>query len=154
MSALVGAGVVLLAGVLSAQQIANRFVSVRVLDVPALTTQAATWPPSAEILFFADFTINNGTCGQDTDVYVVPPGKWLVLQGIYGVQIKYILPGNTLTKVVPPVFHWSTGSSAAQLVTGSGPYGLPFPSGTRLMITPTGSTCSAPCHAFGYTVDA
>ena len=36
MSALVGAGVVLLAGVLSAQHVANRFVSVRVLETPTL----------------------------------------------------------------------------------------------------------------------
>jgi len=36
MSALVGAGVVLLAGVLSAQHVANRFVAVRVLETPSL----------------------------------------------------------------------------------------------------------------------
>jgi len=36
MSALIGAGVVLLAGVLSAQHVANRFVSVRVLETPTL----------------------------------------------------------------------------------------------------------------------
>jgi len=63
-SALVGAGVVLLAGVLSAQQIANRFVSVRVLETPTL--QMAPHP--------RDFVrIVEGT------PYTVPAGRILVV---------------------------------------------------------------------------
>jgi len=67
MSALVGAAVVLLAGVLSAQQIANRFVSVRVLETPTLEMA-----PHAR-----DFVrIVEGT------PFAVPAEKILVLTGV------------------------------------------------------------------------
>jgi len=59
MSALVGAGVVLLAGVLSAQHVANRFVSVRVLETPTL--EIAPHPRDAVRIYEGtSFTVPSG----------------------------------------------------------------------------------------------
>jgi len=152
MSALIGAGVVLLAGVLSAQQIANRFVSVRVLDVPELKTQAATWPPSPENVFFESFTVTNGNCGQNTDVYIVPAEKWLVLQSVFvnNGAAYYIRPGDQSYSLFPSMF---TINSGVDRGIGVGPIGISFPSGTRIALNPSSSSCSSFCEASGYLVD-
>jgi|GEM_PF-2145515 len=153
MSALAGAGVVLLAGVLSAQQIANRFVSVRVLDVPEIRTQSATWPPRAENIFSETFTINNGSCGQYTDVFTVPSDKWLVVQIAYcsNGYPWYFKPGDQSYTRMPLFFTFGSGINDG---TGAGPQGVALPPGTRLALNPTSTPCSAFIELSGYLVDA
>lgn len=146
MSALVGAGVVLLAGVLSAQHVANRFVSVRVLETPTLEVA----PHPRDYVRFVEGT-----------PYSVPPGKILVVTGLH-VQQYYPSEGGTSRwvssllidgVVVFEEFHYP-GLPSSGLPTVAAPRGLTATQGQVVSVAHSLKYSQSPTlAAIGYLVD-
>ena len=109
MSALVGAGVVLLAGVLSAQQIANRFVSVRVLEVPTL--EIAPHPRDAiRVVEGVPFTVPAGRILMMTGLIQVTGSDTVVSASINGVKVLRAMNHESVGGVVEIPFGLTAGA--------------------------------------------
>jgi len=160
-SALFGAGLVVLVGVLSAQAINNRFVAVRVLETPVIKTEA-DWPPRVENLFCETFSYPGGTQWQTYDVYTVPGDKWLVVQSVVmrgtgavandTSRLRYIRPTDPTYVDIPPALHFRGVGGSEMFDHSHGPNGKALPPGTILAImNPYGEP---EVDVLGYLVDA
>lgn len=163
-SALFGAAVVLMVGVLSAQSIVRQLVDVRVMEAPVIETQATSWPPRPENLFLENFHVPGGAPGQMHDVYTVPADKTLVVQAViqFGTGGGGLPGNNTTLRYKRPSdagyqkplwgIHQSPADLGGDILDQLGPHGKTLPPGTVLAIlNPYGEP---EAEVYGYLVDA
>ncbi len=161
-SALFGAGLVVLVGVLSAQTFNHQFFAVRVLETPVVKTEATSWPPRVENLFCELFSYPGGTQWTRYDVYTVPGDKWLVVQSVVmrgtgavannTSRLCYMLPTDPTYVDVTFSLQRRRVAEGEMFDHSHGPNGKALPPGTILAIyNPYGEP---EVDVLGYLVDA